>query len=68
MRNIDKDGLKEIGKGVIAFANILTALLIVNVIYNNANAILYSILTIFSYTILYYIGYNFIRKGNLWLK
>ena len=50
MRNIDKDGLKEIGKGVIAFANILTALLIVNVIYNNANAILYSILTIFSYT------------------
>ena len=58
------DGFKEVGKGIIAFANILTALVIVNIIYHNDNALTFGLMSIIIYISLYYLGYKFIKKGD----
>ncbi|MDF1876104.1 hypothetical protein JHD48_10200 [Sulfurimonas sp. SAG-AH-194-I05] len=58
------DGFKEIGKGIIAFANILTALVIVNIIYHNDDALIFALMSVVIYVSLYYLGYKFIKKGD----
>ena len=58
------DGFKDIGRGVIAFANLLTALVIVNIIFNNEHAMLYGLASAVIYISMYYVGYCFIKKGD----
>ncbi|NOQ29788.1 MAG: hypothetical protein GQ570_01565 [Helicobacteraceae bacterium] len=64
MKIFSSDGFKEVGKGIIAFANILTALVIVNIIYTNDNALKFGAISVIVYVALYYLGYKFIEKGD----
>ena len=57
-------GFIEIGKGIIAFANLLTALAIVNIVYTQKEPLNYGFIVGLSYIILYYTGYRFIKKGD----
>jgi hypothetical protein len=58
-------GLQELGKGVIAFANLMTALTVVNIIYRNDMGIFFIILAFINYILLYFIGYKLIKKGDV---
>jgi len=57
-------GLIETGKALLAFANIVTALAIINIVYNQQHPLLYSIWVFFIFVLLYYIGYRLIKKGE----
>jgi hypothetical protein len=62
---MSSNGLVEIGKGIIAFANILTALALINIVYNQKEPLFYTILVGINYIFLYYVGYKFIKKGDI---
>ena len=62
----DNEALKEIGKGFIAFANLFTALSIVNIFVtkNYFNTVEFLAL-VYIFVTLYFTGYKLIKKGNL---
>jgi len=63
-KGLNSLGMVEVGKAVLAFANIITALSIVNIVYKQQNPLLYGTGVFISFTMLYYIGYKFIKRGD----
>jgi len=68
-KQISKKGLSgtaliEIGKALLAFTNIITALAIINIIYKEENPLISSIILLILFIMLYYIGYKIIKKGE----
>jgi hypothetical protein len=52
------EAINEIGKGLIAFANLFTALSIINIYLKEENINFFAILlTIYTFISLYYVGY-----------
>jgi phosphatidylglycerophosphate synthase len=62
--NLSAIGLMEIGKALLAFANIVIALAIVNIVYKEEEPLLYSVWVFFMFVSLYYMGYRLIKKGE----
>ena len=60
------EALKEVGKGLIAFANLFTALSIVNVFVtkNYFNTVEF-IALVYIFATLYFTGYRLIKKGDM---
>ena len=55
-------GMQELGKGVIAFSNLVTALTIVNIIYKDDIGFFFVVLAFVNYLLLYFLGYKLIKK------
>jgi len=63
-RGLNSLGLVEVGKAILAFANIITALSIVNIVYKQQNPLIYGTGVFVSFIMLYLIGYKFIKRGD----
>ncbi|MBA1437952.1 MAG: hypothetical protein FAF05_03015 [Epsilonproteobacteria bacterium] len=61
----ENEALKEIGKGLIAFANLFTALSFINafVVTKTFNSVEF-VAIIYVFLMLYFTGYKFIKKGG----
>jgi len=62
----DNEALKEIGKGLIAFANLFTVLSIVNIYLQSENInVFMALLSVFTFVALYVAGYKIIKRSSL---
>ncbi len=62
----DNEALKEIGKGIIAFANLFTALSVINVYLKDEHLNYMAVgLSAYTFVVLYVVGYKIIKKGSL---
>ncbi len=61
----ENEALKEVGKAVLAFANILTALFLVNILIVQNGGIFQAVAPLVGYLSIYYFGYSIIKKGEL---
>lgn len=62
--NKSNDGLKEVGKGLIAFANLFTVLSVINIYLKDEHLNFISVgLSVFIFISLYFSGYKIIKKG-----
>ena len=57
------EGLKEVGKGLIAFANIIFALVFFKYYFDRDNT-MYLVIGVFIFIILYITGFKFISVGK----
>ena len=58
-------GYEEVGKGLIAFANIFTALSVINIYFKNDDInFLAIIMSIYTFIMLYYTGYDLIQRST----
>ena len=61
----ENKALEEIGKGLISFANLFTTLSIINIYLKNEEINIYGIIfTVYTFLVLYFIGYNLIKRSN----
>jgi len=61
-------GFEEVGKGLIAFANIFTALSVINIYFKDDHInFLAIIISIYTFVMLYYTGYELIQRSTKWL-
>lgn len=61
----DNEALKEIGKGLIAFANLFTALSVINIYMKDEHLNILSIsLSVYSFIALYIAGYKLIQRSE----
>ena len=61
----DNEALKEVGKGLIAFANLFTVLSIINIYMKEEQFnILYISLSTYTFFVLYIAGYKLIQRGT----
>ena len=62
------EGLKEIGKGLISFINLFTALSVINIYLQMDKINIFAIIaTVYSFISCYLVGYYLIRKGEQWI-
>lgn len=62
---MENEALKEVGRGLIAFANLLTALYLINVVLHVQEYVwLHIIGAVYTFATIYHYGYLFIRKGT----
>jgi len=63
--NKDNEGLKEVGKGLISFANLFTVLSIINIyIKDDISDITFVVLSFLIFISLYIAGYKLIKRGS----
>ena len=61
----DNEALKEVGKGLIAFSNIFTALSVINIYMKEEHLNIISIsLSVYSFIALYIAGYKLIKRSE----
>ncbi len=60
----ENEALKEVGKATLAFANILTALFLVNLLIVQNGGIFQALAPLVGYLSIYYLGYSIIKKGE----
>lgn len=60
----DNEALKELGKATLAFANILTALFLVNILIVQNGGIFEAVAPLLGYLSIYHLGYLIIKKGE----
>ena len=61
----DNEALKEVGKGLIAFANLFTALSVINFYMKAEHINILSVfLSAYAFVALYIAGYKLIKKGQ----
>lgn len=63
MAKNNNEGLKEIGKALLAFANLITALYVINIVLISKDYWQGLVATI-GFLVIYYVGYRFIKKGS----
>lgn len=62
---VEKREIEEIGKGLIAFANLFTALSVINIYFKEDHLNYLAILSsIYTFLVLYYIGYKLIQRST----
>jgi len=61
----DGKGFEEVGKGLIAFANIFTALSVINIYFKSEHINIFAIiLSVYTFLMLYYTGYELIQRNT----
>ena len=66
--NKDNEGLKEVGKGLILFADLFTVLSIVNIyLKDDISDITFVVLSFLIFISLYIAGYKLIKRGSKWV-
>lgn len=63
-KGLSGTALIEIGKALLAFTNLITALAIINIVYKQEHPLTYSMWVVFMFISLYYIGYKIIKRGE----
>ena len=58
-------GFEEVGKGLIAFANLFTALSVINIYFKSEHINFFAILiSVYTFLMLYYTGYELIQRST----